>query len=108
MHKAGLPPQVIVQTIRSTGSTFKLAVSDAKRLKKAGVPQEVVDKSATLLDKPGISVIRDARVACDTVQVHSLHAEFRRITETNRGRPASRLRPLFRRADAHVPAGRYT
>ncbi len=43
MHKSGLPPQVIIQTLQSTGTTFKLSVSDVKRLKKTGVPQNVID-----------------------------------------------------------------
>ena len=44
MHQANLPPSVILQTIQSTGATFKLSVSDVKRLKKAGVPQSVIDR----------------------------------------------------------------
>lgn len=43
MHKSGLPAQVIIQTIQSTGSTFNLSVDDVKALKAAGVPQPVID-----------------------------------------------------------------
>jgi tetratricopeptide (TPR) repeat protein len=43
MHKSGLPAQVIIQTIQSTGSTFNLSVDDVKALNAAGVPQPVID-----------------------------------------------------------------
>ena len=43
MHKAGLPPALIKQTIQSTGAKFSLSVSDVKKLKKAGVAQSVID-----------------------------------------------------------------
>ena len=42
-------------------------------LQSAGVADSVIASSAALLDSPGISVIDDARIACDTVPVHSLH-----------------------------------
>ncbi len=63
---------VVTKGIAIEGTAL-LARERPADLRKAGVPQEVVDKSAVLLDKPGISVIMDASVACDTVQVHSLH-----------------------------------
>jgi hydrogenase maturation factor len=34
---------------------------------------EAVDAAARLLYEPGISVVRDARVACDAVSVHAMH-----------------------------------
>ncbi len=43
MHKSGLPAEVIVQTLQSTGSTFNLSVSDVKKLREAGVPANVID-----------------------------------------------------------------
>ena len=63
---------VVTKGIAIEGTAL-LARERLQDLLKAGVPQEVVERSAALLDKPGISVIRDARIACDTVQVHSLH-----------------------------------
>ncbi|MCB9521827.1 MAG: hypothetical protein H6702_00425 [Myxococcales bacterium] len=42
MHKSGLPPAVIIQTIQSTGSTFNLSAADKKALEDAGVPADVV------------------------------------------------------------------
>ena len=53
--------------------TALLARERSQDLQNAGVPQDIVEKSVALLDNPGISVTVDARVACDTVQVHSLH-----------------------------------
>lgn len=43
MHKSGLPAQVIVQTIQSTGSAFSLTPVEMKKLEEAGVPKEVVE-----------------------------------------------------------------
>ena len=34
---------------------------------------EAVDAAARLLYEPGISVVRDARIACDAVSVHAMH-----------------------------------
>ena len=42
-------------------------------LRHAGVSEEVISKSATLLDSPGISVIADARILCTQNELHSLH-----------------------------------
>ena len=63
---------VVTKGIAIEGTAL-LARERPQDLLKAGVPQEAVERSAALLNKPGISVIRDARIACDTVQVHSLH-----------------------------------
>lgn len=43
MHQAKLPPSVIIQTLKSSGSEFNLSLAELKRLKTAGVPQEVID-----------------------------------------------------------------
>ena len=43
MHESKLPSNIIVQTIKSSGVTFNLTLKDIKRLKDAGVPQEVID-----------------------------------------------------------------
>ncbi|MEZ4475116.1 MAG: hypothetical protein R3F60_30865 [bacterium] len=43
MHKSGLPAQVIVQTIQSTGSTFTLSPADMQKLEAAGVSKEVME-----------------------------------------------------------------
>jgi hypothetical protein len=43
MHKSGLPPTVIIQTLQSTGSSFNLTVDDLKKLEQAGVPKAVIE-----------------------------------------------------------------
>ena len=63
---------VVTKGIAIEGTAL-LARERPQDLRNAEVPQDIIEKSATLLDQPGISVMRDARVACDTVQVHSLH-----------------------------------
>ena len=53
--------------------TALLARERAVALRAAGVPGETVEKAAGLLANPGISVIKDARTACASASVHSLH-----------------------------------
>ena len=53
--------------------TALLAREKASQLLQAGMSQEEIDKAASLLSVPGISVLHDARVACASSQVHSMH-----------------------------------
>jgi hydrogenase expression/formation protein HypE len=53
--------------------TALLARDCAEVLRQSGVDQKIIDRATTFLTIPGISVIRDAGVACKSVQVHSLH-----------------------------------
>jgi hydrogenase expression/formation protein HypE len=53
--------------------TALLARECAGALKQAGVEQQIIDQAITFLTIPGISVVKDAGIACNTVQVHSLH-----------------------------------
>jgi hydrogenase expression/formation protein HypE len=53
--------------------TALLARDAADALRERGVPDAVIDSAARLLDRPGISVVRDALAACATGHVHSLH-----------------------------------
>ena len=53
--------------------TALLARERAEALRQAGVPLETIEKAAALLNSPGISVLNDARTACGSVRVHSLH-----------------------------------
>ena len=53
--------------------TALLAQERAEALRQAGVPLETIEKAAALLNSPGISVLNDARTACGSVRVHSLH-----------------------------------
>lgn len=43
MYQAKVPASVIIQTLKSAGASSNLSLADVKRLKKAGVPQEVID-----------------------------------------------------------------
>ena len=43
MHNSKLPAQVIITTLKSSGATFNLSLADLKKLKQAGVAQEVID-----------------------------------------------------------------
>ncbi|MAD61767.1 MAG: hypothetical protein CMH49_09715 [Myxococcales bacterium] len=43
MHQAKVPASVIIQTLQSAGASSNLSLADVKRLKKAGVPQNVID-----------------------------------------------------------------
>ena len=52
--------------------TALLARECAGELRAAGVAESVIAKSATMLDTPGISVVRDAQISTQT-PVHSLH-----------------------------------
>ena len=53
--------------------TALLARERAGALRQAGVDAETIDTAGAMITKPGISVVQDARIACDTVRVHSLH-----------------------------------
>ncbi len=53
--------------------TALLARERAEALAEAGVPVEIIERARAMLSVPGISVVNDARIACDTRQVHSLH-----------------------------------
>ena len=50
-----------------------LARESAPDLRGAGVDQQVIDRAAELLFKPGISVARDARLAVQAADVHAMH-----------------------------------
>ena len=63
---------VVTKGIAIEGTAL-LARERRRDLQAAGVEEEVITSSAALLDSPGISVINDAKIACDTVPVHSLH-----------------------------------
>lgn len=40
---------------------------------KTGVPVEIIERAKNLLFKPGISVLQEAAIACDTARVSSMH-----------------------------------
>ncbi len=53
--------------------TSLLAREAGKQLLEAGVSHDMIEKAKGLLFSPGISVSKDAAIACDTVKVHSMH-----------------------------------
>ena len=50
-----------------------LAREASEALQRADVPPDVIADARELLFSPGISVTRDAAIACETVDVHSMH-----------------------------------
>ena len=53
--------------------TALLAREAGEKLRRAGVEADVIERARDLLFSPGISVVRDAEVACRAVAVHSMH-----------------------------------
>ena len=53
--------------------TSLLARDRAQDLVRAGVPGETIARAAELLTVPGISVLRDAQIACASARIHSMH-----------------------------------
>jgi hydrogenase maturation factor len=63
---------VITKGIAIEGTSV-LAREAPNRLRDLGVDQATIDLAAGYLADPGISVVRDARVAWDAVRVHAMH-----------------------------------
>lgn len=63
---------VVTKGIAIEGTAL-LAREKSSQLLQAGMSQETIDKAASLLSVPGISVLSDARIACASSQVHSMH-----------------------------------
>ncbi len=53
--------------------TALLARDRAGDLRRAGVPADTIARAAGLLTSPGISVLKDAQIACSSAKVHSMH-----------------------------------
>ena len=53
--------------------TALLARERAEELRRAGLDAATIERASAFLTNPGISVLIDARTACDSVQVHSMH-----------------------------------
>ncbi len=68
------PGDSIILTKRiAIEGTSLLAREAGKQLLEAGVSHDMIEKAKGLLFSPGISVSKDAAIACDTVKVHSMH-----------------------------------
>ena len=63
---------VLTKGIAIEGASL-LAREAPDELLAGGVSQNVVEKAKQLLFAPGISVTREAAIACDTVDVHAMH-----------------------------------
>ena len=96
---AGLPRPVVVGTMLGEVDRSRLVTTDGAREGDAllltkgvplegaavlarergrdaehrGVPREVVERARGLLRAPGISVVREARLACGVARVHAMH-----------------------------------
>ncbi len=53
--------------------TALLARDAPESLRSSGVSPETIEKAAAFLFSPGISVVRDAAIACASVHVHAMH-----------------------------------
>ncbi len=63
---------VVTKGLAMEGTAI-LARDCAENLRTSGVPSGVIERSATLLHSPGISVVTDARVAAAQNAVHAMH-----------------------------------
>ena len=63
---------VLTKGIAIEGAAI-LAREAGTQLREAGVAPHVLERARDFLFSPGISVVRDATIACDTVKVHSMH-----------------------------------
>jgi len=53
--------------------TALLARDAADHLRRRGFGETSLERARALLDRPGISVVREALLACDTAPVHAMH-----------------------------------
>ena len=63
---------VVTKGIAIEGTAL-LARERADALRQIGVPTATIKSAGAMLAEPGISVVDDARIACASVRVHSLH-----------------------------------
>ena len=63
---------VLTKAIAVEGTSI-LAREAANDLLDRGVTQDTIDRAKDLLFSPGISVVPEAAIACDTVDVHAMH-----------------------------------
>jgi hydrogenase expression/formation protein HypE len=63
---------VLTKGIAIEGTAI-LARDAQSQLSQAGVGADVIERARGFLFSPGISVVRDAAIACQSVEVHSMH-----------------------------------
>ena len=54
-------------------ATSLLAREKSEELAAAGIPLKTIDRAANYLINPGISVLKEARIACGTASIHAMH-----------------------------------
>ena len=97
---------VVVTKGVAVEGTAILARECEGELLRAGVPAPVVDAAKECLFSPGISVVRDATIARDAVEVHSMHDPTEGGIATRAGGDGrrGRRRPRHRRGrHTHPP-----
>ena len=82
---------VLTKGIAIEGTAI-LAREARDRLRAAGVAADLIEKAKGMLFDPGISVVRDAAVACEAADVHAMH-------DPTEGGLATALRELATAAD---------
>jgi len=82
---------VLTKGIAIEGTAI-LAREAKDRLRAAGVAADLIEKAKGMLFDPGISVVRDAAVACEAADVHAMH-------DPTEGGLATALRELATAAD---------
>ncbi len=63
---------VVTRGIAIEGTTI-LAREAKQTLLSAGISEDIISRATEYLFSPGISILREARIACSTVAVHSMH-----------------------------------
>ncbi len=63
---------ILTKGISLEGSAL-LARDRPQDLRRAGVEQTCIAEASELLFSPGISVVKDAKIACSTAAIHSMH-----------------------------------
>ena len=63
---------VLTKGVAIEGTSI-LAREAAESLSEAGLDRGLIEKAGAFLFEPGISVVRDARVACSSGEVHAMH-----------------------------------
>ncbi len=72
---AGAQPGDVVLVTKGAPieGTAIIAREKAEELLERGVPREIVERAQNFLFDPGISVVRDALIACSVANVHAMH-----------------------------------
>ncbi len=63
---------ILTKGIAIEGTSILAREAD-EALRRAGLPQEAIQRARGLLFSPGISVLKDAAIACQAARVHAMH-----------------------------------